>query len=80
MSAHRNRWRHGDGRVGRAGVQAVDDVARSARFSRWSLPVFAGLAMAMGGLKVEGRIGLSPALLNSFLPSLHPSKMVLGPT
>jgi hypothetical protein len=42
----------------RARVQAVDDVARSARFARWSPPVFAGL-------RIEGRIGLSPALLNS---------------
>ncbi len=27
--------------------------------------MFTGLAMAIGGLRVEGRIGLSPALLNS---------------
>jgi hypothetical protein len=34
-------------------------------FARWSSPGFAGLTVAIGGLGIEGRIGLSAALLNS---------------
>ena len=58
MSAHRNRRRHGDGRVRRAGPQAADEAHQNARFVRWG-------ALERAGLGNEGRIGLSPALLNS---------------
>ena len=47
------------------GCKRLTTLTRNAMFARWSLPVFAGLAMAIGGLRVEGRIGLSPALFNS---------------
>ncbi len=65
MSAHLNRRRHADGRVRYAGAQAADEAHQNAMFVCWGALERAGLAVAIGGLRDEGRIGLSPALLNS---------------
>ena len=46
-------------------AQRAGEAPQTAMFARWSAPEPAGLGVAIGGLGNDGRIGLSPALLNS---------------